>query len=153
MNKEAQKTEQLIQIYNEDPAKENLNALVHQVQKTIFLVPANLPDNIDKEALKQEVKDNPNEKVQLPEGVTPIPCVLKSPEGKVFIPVYSSQGQIPKEPKFDFIMTLPFLACLKMALNAKAPCEGVALNPFSDNLLFNRPILEAISKDLSLIHI
>ena len=59
MNKEAQKTEQLIQIYKEDPAKENLNALVHQVQKTIFLVPANLPDNIDKEALKQEVKDNP----------------------------------------------------------------------------------------------
>ena len=147
MNKEAQKTEQLIQIYKEDPAKENLNALVHQVQKTIFLVPANLPDNIDKEALKQEVKDNPNEKVQLPEGVTPIPCVLKSPEGKVFIPVYSSQGQIPKEPKFDFIMTLPFLVCLKMALNAKAPCEWVALNPFSDNLLFNRPILEAISKD------
>lgn len=147
MNKEAQKTEQLIQIYKEDPAKENLNALVHQVQKTIFLVPANLPDSIDKEALKQEVKDNPNEKVQLPEGVSPIPCVLKSPEGKVFIPVYSSQGQIPKEPKFDFIMTLPFMACLKMALNAKAPCEGVALNPFSDNLLFNRQILEAISKD------
>ena len=36
MNKEAQKTEQLIQIYKEDPAKENLNALVHQVQKTIY---------------------------------------------------------------------------------------------------------------------
>lgn len=81
MNKEAQKTEQLIQIYKDDPAKENLNALVHQVQKTIFLVPANLPDNIDKEALKQEVKDNPNEKVPLPEGISPIPCVLKSPEG------------------------------------------------------------------------
>lgn len=147
MNKEAQKTEQLIQIYKEDPAKENLNALIHQVQKTIFLVPANLPDNIDKEALKQEVKDSPNERVTLPEGVAPIPCILKNQDGKTFVPVYSSQGQIPKEPKFDFIMTLPFMACVRMALNAKAPCEGVALNPFSDNLLFNRQILEAIAKD------
>ncbi len=147
MNKEAQKTEQLIQIYKEDPVKENLNALIHQMQKTIFLVPANLPDSVDKESLKKEVEAKQGGHVQLPEGVSPIPCILKNPEGRVFIPIYSSQTQIPKEPVFDFVMTLPFRACYSMALNAKAPCEGVTLNPFSDNLLFKRELLEAIRKD------
>lgn len=147
MNKEAQKTEQLIQFYKEDPVKENLNALIHQMQKTIFLVPANLPDSVDKEAVKKEVLEKKGGQVELPKGVTPIPCILKNPEGKIFIPIYSSQGQVPKEPVFDFAMTLPFKACYRMALNAKTACEGVALNPFSDNLLLNKPLLEAIRRD------
>lgn len=147
MNKEAEKTEQLIRIYKEDPAKENFDALIHQVQKTIFLVPANLPEGVDKEALKNEIKEKRRGRVQLPEGVSPVPCILKNPEGKIFLPMYSSQAQIPKEPSFDFILTMPFPGCYNMALNTRVTCEGIALNPFSDNLLFHRKLLEAIRKD------
>ena len=34
MNNETKKTETLIQIYKEDPVRDNLRALVHQMRKT-----------------------------------------------------------------------------------------------------------------------
>ena len=37
MNNETKKTETLIQIYKEDPVRDNLRALVHQMRKTVFL--------------------------------------------------------------------------------------------------------------------
>ena len=53
MNHETKKTEQLIPIYKEDTAKENLQALVHQMKKTVFIVPAMLPDTPEIQEIKQ----------------------------------------------------------------------------------------------------
>lgn len=144
MNQEAKKTDQLIQIYKDDPVKENLRALVHQVQKTPFLIPAMMPKDANMEEIQALAKEKVGQAVKLPEGTRPIPCILKNNEGVAYIPIYTSQEQIPKEPKFDVLLNLSFQSCYGLALNPKLGTEGIAINPFTDNLLFKKELLEAI---------
>ena len=145
-SKEVEKTEQLIQYYKEDSAQENLQALVHQMKKTVFLIPAMLPDTPEINEIKQKVKENPGVKINLPKGTAPMPAILTNQNGGKFFPVYSSKEQVPKEPKFDLLMNMPFGACCSFALDERLEVEGIAVNPFTDNLLFKKPLLEAIKK-------
>lgn len=147
MNNETKKTEQLIQIYKEDMARENLKALVRQLKKTVFLVPAMLPDTPEVREVKQKVKENPGEQVNLPKGVAPMPALLNNQKGEKFFPIYSSPGQIPKEPKADLLMHMPFLACCMTALDERLDLQGLSLNPFTDNLRFSKELLDAIRKE------
>ena len=147
MNNETKKTEQLIQIYKEDAVRENLKALVHQMKKTVFLIPAMLPDTPEISEIKQKVKENPGQQINLPKGTAPMPAILNSQKGDKFFPVYSSPGQIPKEPKFDLLMNMPFLACCNLALDERLETLGLALNPFTDNLIFRKAMLEEIKKE------
>ncbi len=146
MNHEAKKTEQLIQIYKEDGARENLQALIHQMKKTVFFIPAMLPDTPEVREAKQKVKENPGRQIQLPKGTAPMPAILNSNRGEKFFPVYSSQEQIPKEPKFDLLMNMPFQACCAMALDERLETQGLAINPFTANLIFRKELLLAIQK-------
>ena len=43
-------------------------------------------------------------------------------------------------------MNMPFGACCSFAMDERLEVEGIALNPFTDNLLFKKPMLEAIKK-------
>lgn len=146
MNNETKKTEQLIQIYKEDAARENLQALIHQMKKTVFFIPAMLPDTPEVREAKQKVKENPGRQIQLPKGTAPMPAILNNNRGEKFFPVYSSQEQIPKEPKFDLLMNMPFQACCAMALDERLGTQGLSLNPFTDNLIFRTELLQAIQK-------
>lgn len=147
MGNETKKTEQLIQIYKEDAAQENLKALIHQMKKSIFLVPAILPDTPEVREVKQKVKENPGEKINLPKGVAPMPAILNNQKGEMFFPIYSSPRQVPKEPKADLLMHLSFLACCRMAMDERLGAQGLALNPFTDNLMFRKNLLDAIQKE------
>lgn len=147
MDNETKKTEQLIQIYKEDAAMENLQALVHQMKKTVFFVPAMLPDTPEVQEAKRQVKENPGQQIKLPKGIAPMPAILNNQKGDKFFPVYSSPGQIPKEPKFDILMNMPFPVCCSMALDERLDTLGLALNPFTDNLMFRKELLEAIQKN------
>lgn len=149
MNEETVKTEQYIQTYKENPTKENLKTLVHQVQKTIFLIPALLPEGVNAEEIQKKAQEQ-KEKFTLPEGMHPRPCILKNKEGVTFLPIYTSQNHIPNEPKYDLIMHVPFKGCYNMALNPKLAAEGAAINPFTDNLLFKKELLEAVRKEEAL---
>lgn len=144
---ETKKTEQLIQIYKEDAVQENLRALIHQMKKSIFLVPAMLPDTPEVREVKQKVKENPGEKINLPKGVAPMPAILNNQKGEMFFPIYSSPRQVPKEPKADLLMHMPFLACCRMAMDERLGAQGLALNPFTDNLMFKKNLLDAIQKE------
>ncbi len=83
-SKEVEKTEQLIQYYKEDSAQENLQALVHQMKKTVFLIPAMLPDTPEINEIKQKVKENPGVKINLPKGTAPMPAILTNQWGEIF---------------------------------------------------------------------
>ena len=66
MNNETKKTETLIQIYKEDPVRDNLRALVHQMRKTMFLSPAILPNTPEAEEFKRQAKEKNGQQLQLP---------------------------------------------------------------------------------------
>lgn len=144
MSSENKKTEQLIQIYKEDTAQENLNALLHQMKKTVFFTPAILPDTPEVRELKQSIKENPGEQIKMPKGIVPIPAILNNQKGEKFFPIYSGTEQIPKEPKFDILMNIPFLSCCKFSLEKSFETQGIVLNPFTDNLSFKRGLIEKI---------
>ena len=147
MNNERKKTEQLLQIYKEDMAKENLSALLHQMKKTIFLVPAMLPDTPEVREVKQRLKENPGEKVSLPQGIAPMPAVLTNQKGEKFFPVYSSAEQVAKEPKADLLINMPFFVCCRTALDKRLGVQGIAVNPFTDNLRLKGNLIEAVLRE------
>lgn len=147
MNQETKKTDQLIKIYKEDPVKENLHALVHQVRRTIFLIPALMPDNTDMEEFKKTAEEHKGEQMKLPEGIRPIPCMIRNKDGESFVPIYTSQEHIPAEPKYHVLMNMPFRGCYGLALNSKSGAKGIAINPFTDNLMFGNDLLGAVQKE------
>ncbi len=147
MSSENKKTEQLIQIYKEDTVPENLQALLHQMKKTVFLTPAILPDTPEVREFKQSIKDNPKGQMKMPKGVVPIPAILNNQKGEKFFPIYSSVEQIPKEPKFDVIMNIPFWSCCQFSLNEGFGTQGMVINPFTDNLSFKKELIEKLLRE------
>lgn len=147
MNKDLEKTQELVKAYKEKPEKESFKAMVLQIQNTTFLVPATLPEDVDREEIRKRAIESAGAPSKLPEGVKPFPCILKNAEGEVFLPIYTAQEQIPKEPKYDVIITIPFRACMELAGDGKFNAEGIVLNPFSDNLLLKKDLLTALKKE------
>lgn len=115
--------ENLIKAYSERKTGESLNKLLTHIHGCRVLVPANL-----------------NEKKQ------PVPCFIKSKNEELFLPIYTSKGQIPKEPKSQVIMNMPFMAVNQMAVRPEVKATGIVVNPFSDNLVFKEQLLQKIDE-------
>lgn len=147
MSNETKKTEQLIQIYKDDPVADNLQALIHQANRTTFLIPAMMPKDVDREEIKQLILESGGQPSKLPDGARPMPCVLTNDEGKMYFPVYTSQEQIPKEPKYDVIMNMSFQGCCTMVMHESIEAGGLVFNPFTDNLIFKKKLIELIRKE------
>jgi hypothetical protein len=111
--------EALLVRYASEKNTESLNALANHMRGSRVLVPANL-----------------NDKKQ------PIPCFIRNKNGELFIPIYSSKTQIPKEPKSPAILNMPFLAVDQMAIRPELKCSGIVINPFSNNLIFKEELLK-----------
>ena len=112
-----------VKLYMKEKTGENLNTLVTLLRESRVLVPANL--NGEKQ---------------------PMPCLLNHPQNGNFLPVYTSKEQIPREPKSEVILNLPFLAANRLAASQIELVNGIAINPFSDNLIFKRKLLDRIEE-------
>lgn len=113
--------EEAIKEYIADRTKENLSALLNLLRPTRLLVPAMLkaPDQ-------------------------PIPCFLKNNNGEQFLVIYTSKAQIPKEPKSQAILTMPFPACNNIVVKPELNLTGMVINPFSDNLVLKKELIEKL---------
>lgn len=107
--------------YGKNNTHENLGALLSKFRNARVLVPAEV-----------------NEKNQ------PYPCALKNNEEELFVPIYTSKEQIPSEPKSAAILNLSFLAVVKMAANQEMKVSGIAVNPFSHNMILKRTLIQRI---------
>lgn len=115
--------EELIKTYAAEKTPENLNKLIEQLRQARMLVPANL-----------------NDKKQ------PVPCLIKSPTEEMFLPIYTSREQIPKEPKSAAVLNMPYLAVNQIAARPESNAAGIVINPFSDNLVFKLPLVQKIDE-------
>ncbi|MDD6637165.1 MAG: SseB family protein [Lachnospiraceae bacterium] len=115
--------EELMKNYAQEKTPEHLNQLIEKLRLSRMLVPANL-----------------NDKKQ------PVPCLIKSPTGELFLPIYTSKQQIPKEPKSAAVINMPFLVLNKLAAKPENKAAGIVINPFSDNLLFKAPLVQKIEE-------
>lgn len=113
--------EALMKEYLEEKTPENLNKLIEQIRTCRVLVPANL-----------------NEKRQ------PLPCLIRGPKDEIYLPLYTCLKQVPKEPKSAAIMNMPYLAVNHMAIQQGKKVMGIIINPFTQPLVFKRPLVEKI---------
>ena len=113
--------EEAIREYAADRTKENLSTVLNLLRPTKLLVPAMLkaPDQ-------------------------PVPCLLKDNNGQQFLAVYTSKSQIPEEPKSQAILSMPFPMCNSFVVKAEIPLAGIAINPFSDNLVLKAELIRKL---------
>ena len=112
-----------IDLYLKEKTGENLNALIELMRTRRVLVPANLND---------EKK--------------PVPCLINSPKNGMFLPIYTSKKEIPESPKSEAIINMPFLATNNMVFQQDEKVSGIVINPFTQNLIFKRALVEKIEE-------
>lgn len=115
------KLEEAIKVYLSERTKENLGMVLNLLRPTKLLVPAMLKA--------------PNQ---------PVPCFLKSGTGETFLAVYTGKEQIPAEPKSQAILSVPFPACNDMIVREEANLMGMVINPFTDNLVLKKELVEKL---------
>lgn len=115
--------EKCIDTYLREKKAQHLNQLVMKLRTSRILVPANL--NKDKK---------------------PVPCLIQGPDNTKFFPLFTCKEQIPPQPKSEVIMNLPFLAANEMVEQHIDEIDGIAINPFTQNLIFKRPLIKQIAE-------
>ncbi len=121
-----EKLEELVKQYTDEKNADNLNALIEELRKCRLLVPANI---------NEEKK--------------PVPCMLNSKDKGMYFPVYTALKQIPQSPRSEAIINMPYLAVNEMTAQQQENLGGVAINPFTDNLIFKMPLvlrIQAVEK-------
>ena len=116
-----EKLEELVKQYMDEKNADNLNALIEELRKCRLLVPANI---------NEEKK--------------PVPCMLNSKDKGMYFPVYTALKQIPQSPRSEAIINMPYLAVNEMTAQQQENLGGVAINPFTDNLIFKMPLVHRI---------
>lgn len=118
-----EKLEELVKRYTDEKNADNLNALIEELRKCRLLVPANI---------NEEKK--------------PVPCMLNSKDKGMYFPVYTALKQIPQSPRSEAIINMPYLAVNEMTAQQQENLGGVAINPFTDNLIFKMPLVLRIQE-------
>ena len=122
-------------------SKDKKAAMLTELEKTALFVPVNFPKDADISKLKNVQQSGP---MKLPQDCTPLPIVIKSKDGKVFLPVVSTKEQIPKDLKPQAVLQTPLVTVASIALQENSNISGVALNPFRENVMLKEPYLKLV---------
>ncbi len=142
------KKEQLEEAMNrflKDQTMENQNEMIRQMLLYVFFVPGVFPNGTTIEDMKPK---RPGEKVTLPPEKRPFPAVIKNSNGEYYVPAYLDQAGIKADPKPEVVLQMPFLALADLTVR-NPQMTGVAINPFTQNILMKRPGLEKLLRDMA----
>lgn len=118
------KLEEVMQIYMGEQNKENLVQLVFALQNTKLFVPA----------------------MAVPKKGGFQPYIIKNSEGDMYMPAFTSMVKFPQDQKYQGMLKLQYKQCVAMLLDNPTLVQGIALNPFSDNLMLKSQMLELSRK-------
>lgn len=125
--------------------REDLAAFMDAVEKSVVLVPAQLPA-----VITPQIKDALKSGAALPveKGNEPRICLLqKEGRGKVF-PIFTSKSQIPKEKMPAAILNMPFPAVIKMMMSNTDEVKEIVVNPFTHGILLTDKLVEMADRRL-----
>lgn len=123
INVDNSKLNEVLRAYVKDNSPDNLNKLINVLVGCRILIPAAITP-----------------------GKNPSPKLIKAEGDKIFLPIYTDKDQIPEEHRKPAVINLPFVAANQVALNPIDEIKGIAINPFTDNLVFHKPLLEKIDE-------
>ncbi len=135
--------EELLDGFAKDRSKENYAKVMEVIEKSVLLLPAMPPQNLDAETEKNMKEGRP---VQLPKDAKILPCLLRKESGEQALPVFTSPAQIPPDKESPTVLTIPFWSCLSMVMANKQKIEAVVVNPFTHNMVLPERILEVAEK-------
>lgn len=137
----------LIRIYMKD--QENM---VNLVPVLIALGKANVavPVRVDLSEEDEQKLQEGAEKgtaIPLPDNAKARVNILSAPDGRYFLPVYTRKELIPQSAGHKFMaMQTPFLNCCEMILEQLKSASGIAINPYTENLILPPEVLKAVCK-------
>ena len=76
----------------------------------------------------------------------PMPCLLQTGSGEKLLPVFTSLKQTEKAPKSQGILNMPFVGANDMVAKSNGRITGIAINPFSENLIFKPELVQKIAE-------
>ncbi|MCH5256956.1 MAG: SseB family protein [Lachnospiraceae bacterium] len=139
--------EKLTAEFAKDRSKENFVKVMEQLEKSTILVPTMTPENISSEDIKQAKQ---GKQIKLSKEAKFTPCLLKKETGEQALPIFSSQGQIPKDKMSPAVLAMPFFTCVSMVMDNAEKVEAVVLNPFTQSIVITKQVLEVAQKRSSM---
>ncbi|MDE6663339.1 MAG: SseB family protein [Lachnospiraceae bacterium] len=139
--------ETLTAAFAKDRTKENFVKIMEQLEKSTVFVPTLLPENVSSEDLE---KAKTGKEVQLAKDAKFTPCLLKKESGEQALPIFSSKSQIPADKTSPAVLAMPFFTCVSMVMANIDKVETVVLNPFTQNIVIAKQILEVAQKRSSM---
>lgn len=130
----------------QDRQKDRYARIMELLETSMVLVPSMPPRGLDEETqgLMREGKT-----VQLPEEAQIIPCLLSKENGEHALPIFTSSAQIPQDKRSPVVLVMPFRSCLSMVMANQDNVNIMVLNPFTDNIVLPKEILEVASNRLN----
>ena len=114
---------ELVNKYKEEKNADNLNKLINELIQHNFFIPA---------LIKEDKK--------------PAPKLMKTKEGELYLGILTDKEQVPEDQREGVLLVLPYLVANKMAINPVDNIQGIAINPFTDNFILKKPLLEKIEE-------
>ena len=135
--------EEAIAAFRSDKERDSYVKVMELLEKSIVIVPAIPPKDIDPELMEQLKAGKP---VQFPKETKIVPCLLRKETGEQALPIFTSPEQIPEDKKSPMVMAMPFMGVVSMAAANQDKVEEVVVNPFTGMMVLNRSVLEIAEK-------
>ena len=135
--------EEAIAAFRSDKERDSYVKVMELLEKSIVIVPAIPPKDIDPELMEQLKAGKP---VQFPKETKIVPCLLRKEPGEQALPIFTSPEQIPEDKKSPMVMAMPFMGVVSMAAANQDKVEEVVVNPFTGMMVLNKAVLEIAEK-------
>lgn len=135
--------EQAADAFIKEKTKDNFVKMMEELEKASVFLPAMFPEEMDEET-KAMIKAGKSVKVSKDTKI--VPCLLKNNSGEQMLPIFSSGRHIPKERRSPALLNMPFLNCVNMALSNADKIKAVVLNPFTQNIVVSKEMMEVARK-------
>ncbi len=135
--------EEAIAAFRSDKERDSYVKVMELLEKSIVLVPAIPPKDMDPEIMEQLKAGKP---VQFPKDTKIVPCLLRKETGEQALPIFTSPEQIPEDKKSPMVMAMPFMGVISMVSANQDKVAEVVVNPFTSILVLNQSVLEIAEK-------
>lgn len=135
--------ESAVEEFVQDRQKDKYAKVMEILEKSVVLVPSMPPQGLDEET---KALMRGGQTVELPREAKIIPCLLTKDTGEHAFPIFTSFAHIPQDKRSPVVLAMPFHTCLSMVMSNQDNVEFMVLNPFTNNIVLPKTILEVAVK-------
>lgn len=127
-----------IKTFKEEKTQEALFNVIKLLPNRQFFVPSvsNMKEPFEK--VDGEIK--------LKQGAVLNPALLTGSDKKIFLPIFTDEQAMVQKSPSGVILKFAFEQCVGIVNNEKNPVEAIVINPFTENMVFGKDLLDAAFK-------